>query len=76
MNITIPPDSSPSERLRIFIHALLFVLDFSFVFVIGWGGSAALFGQLFGTYKWTIVQIGSVIVIMFGLATLDVIRIP
>lgn len=33
-------------------------------------------GQFFGTYKRVIAQIGSVIVIMFGLATLEVIRLP
>jgi cytochrome c-type biogenesis protein len=41
-----------------------------------WGGSATLVGQLFGTYKSLIAQIGGVIVIVFGLATLEVIRIP
>jgi cytochrome c-type biogenesis protein len=70
------PVSAPSERLRILLHALLFVFGFSLVFVIGWGGSVTVLGQLFGTYKRVIAQIGGVIVILFGLATLDVIRIP
>lgn len=65
-----------NERLRVFLHALLFVLGFSLVFVIGWGGSVTALGQLFGVYKRVIAQIGGVIVIMFGLATLEVIRIP
>jgi len=73
---TVSLASSSSERLRIFIHALLFVTGFSLVFIIGWGGSVTLLGQLFGTYKHAIAQIGGVIVIMFGLVTLDVIRIP
>jgi cytochrome c-type biogenesis protein len=68
--------SSQSDRLRIFLHALLFVAGFSLVFIVGWGGSVTLVGQLFGTYKRVIAQIGGVIVIMFGLATLEVIRIP
>lgn len=67
---------SSNERLRIFFHALLFVSGFSLVFVIGWGGSITALGQLFGTYKQVIAQIGGVIVIAFGLATLEVIRIP
>lgn len=67
---------SHSDRLRIFLHALLFVLGFSLVFVIGWGGSITALGQLFGTYKRVIAQMGGVIVIAFGLATLEVIRIP
>lgn len=65
-----------TERLKIFLHALLFVLGFSLVFVIGWGGSVTVLGQLFGTYKQVIAQIGGVVVISFGLATLGVIRIP
>jgi cytochrome c-type biogenesis protein len=67
---------SQTERLKIFIHALLFVFGFSLVFVIGWGGSVTALGQLFGTYKQVIAQIGGIIVIMFGLATLEVISIP
>lgn len=65
-----------TERLHIFLHALLFVLGFSVVFVIGWGGAVTALGQLFGQYKFALGRIGGVIVILFGLATLDVIRIP
>lgn len=68
--------SAQNERFKIFIHALLFVLGFSLVFIVGWGGSVTVVGQLFGTYKRFIAQIGGVIVILFGLATLDVIRLP
>ena len=68
--------SSHSDRLRIFIHALLFVAGFSLVFIVGWGGSVTVLGQLFGTYKRLIAQFGGVIVIIFGLVTLEVIRIP
>jgi cytochrome c biogenesis protein CcdA len=32
---------SPNVRLTTFIHALAFVLGFSLVFIIGWGGAAA-----------------------------------
>ena len=77
--MTIESTSSmvPSnDRLKIFLHALLFVLGFSLVFVIGWGGSVTALGQLFGTYKRPLAQIGGVVVIVFGLATLDVLRIP
>jgi cytochrome c-type biogenesis protein len=65
-----------NDRWKIFTHALLFVAGFSLVFIVGWGGSASLLGQLFGTYKHVIAQIGGVVVIMFGLATLEVIRLP
>jgi cytochrome c-type biogenesis protein len=60
----------------VFLHALLFVLGFSVVFVIGWGGSITMLGQLFSQYKYALGRIGGVIVILFGLATLDVVRIP
>ena len=78
--ISTPPSATASpivnERLRVFLHALLFTIGFSLVFVIGWGGSVTMLGQLFGTYKRVIAQIGGVMVILFGLATLEVIRVP
>ncbi len=66
----------PAERWRIFIHALAFVFGFSMVFIIGWGGSITLLGQLFVSYKSIIAQIGGIIIIAFGLATLGVLRMP
>lgn len=71
-----PMVSSQNDQLKIFLHALLFVAGFSLVFIVGWGGSVTVLGQLFGLYKRVIAQIGGVVVIMFGLATLEVIRIP
>jgi len=70
------PQISSNDRLRIFLHALLFVFGFSLVFIVGWGGSITALGQLFGAYKRVLAQIGGVVVIAFGLATLEVIRIP
>lgn len=64
------------HRWKVFIHALLFVLGFSLIFTVGWGGAVTVLGQLFGEYKYALGRIGGVIVILFGLATLDVIRIP
>ena len=71
-----PLMSAENERLKVFLHALLFVAGFSVVFIVGWGGSVTLVGQFFGAYKRIIAQIGGVIVIAFGLATLGVIRLP
>ena len=76
MEVAGPLVSSQSERLKILLHAFLFVAGFSLVFIVGWGGSVTLAGQLFGTYKNAIARIGGVIVITFGLATLDVLRVP
>jgi cytochrome c-type biogenesis protein len=63
-------------RLNTFLHALLFVLGFSLIFIIGWGGAATALGQVFGAYKPILGRIGGVIVILLGLFTLKVIRIP
>lgn len=63
-------------RIRVFFHALTFVASFSLVFIVGWGGATTALGQLFGSYKFVIARIGGVLVILFGLATLDIIRIP
>src|SRR5574342_116099 len=71
-----PVVSSQNDRLKIFLHAFLFVAGFSLVFIVGWGGSVTLVGQFFGAYKRMIAQIGGIVVILFGLATLGVIRLP
>ena len=65
-----------ARRGDVFAHALLFVLGFSLVFTVGWGGAVTILGQLFGQYKFLIGRVGGLIVILFGLATLDIIRIP
>jgi len=46
------------------------------IFILGWGGAATLFGQLFAQYKTIIGQLGGLIVIVFGLVTLGVVKIP
>jgi cytochrome c-type biogenesis protein len=66
----------PVERWRVFIHALIFVLGFSVVFIIGWGGTATLLGQLFINAKPIMARVGGVIIIAFGLATIGIIRMP
>ena len=73
---TSPLVPAQNEKLKIFVHALLFVAGFSLVFIVGWGGSVTLVGQFFGAYKRIIAQIGGIVVILFGLATLEVIRLP
>ncbi len=74
---TIAPLAPPRiDRIKVFTHALLFVLGFSLVFVVGWGGSVTALGQLFLAYKTEIGRIGGIVVILFGLATLEVIRLP
>jgi cytochrome c-type biogenesis protein len=62
-------------RFATFIHAILFVLGFSAVFVIGWGGAATVAGQIFGIYKPLLAKVGGVVTILFGLFTLHIINI-
>lgn len=69
-----PPRSSIEERYQTFFHAVLFVLGFSLVFVVGWGGAATIFGRVFGEYKVLLARAGGVAVILFGLTTLGVIK--
>jgi cytochrome c-type biogenesis protein len=57
-------------------HALFFVGGFTLIFVVGWGGAATLAGQLFGQYKAVLGRVGGIAVIVFGLMTLGVLRIP
>jgi cytochrome c-type biogenesis protein len=64
------------NRAYILLHAMAFVFGFSLVFVIGWGGATTLLGQLFVQYKLWIARVGGLILIIFGLATMDIIHIP
>jgi cytochrome c-type biogenesis protein len=65
-----------NRRVVLFSHALLFVLGFSLVFIVGWGGTTTVFGQLFSGYRSNLARIGGLVIILFGLATLGIIRIP
>lgn len=78
MNSTITTPSLPSlsRRFQTFLHALAFVLGFSLIFIVGWGGAATVFGQLFAQYKSVIGQLGGIVVVAFGLVTLGVLKIP
>lgn len=66
---------SLNQRYTTFLHAALFVLGFSLIFVIGWGGAATLLGQLFGELKTLIARVGGVVIIAFGLFNLGILKI-
>ena len=72
--------TSPRElnalRWHTFTHAVAFVLGFSAIFVIVWGGAATVLGGVLYDLKPVLSKIGGVIVIVLGLATLGVVRIP
>lgn len=63
-------------RFQVFTHALLFVLGMSTVIVLLFGGATTLLGSvLFDARDW-ITRIGGLVVIVFGLHTLGIIKIP
>lgn len=68
-------EAKTAIRLATFSHALLFVLGFSLVFVVGWGGAATLLGQLFSQHKTLLSQVGGIVVILFGLHTMGILRL-
>lgn len=65
-------DVSRARRTTI-VHALLFVLGFSFIFV-ALGAGATAFGQLMLAYRTWIARIGGVLMILMGLWMLGVVR--
>lgn len=66
---------SLNGRYTTFFHAALFVLGFSLVFIVGWGGAATVLGRLFSDYKLWLARVGGLLVILFGLVTLGVIKL-
>jgi cytochrome c-type biogenesis protein len=65
-----------AARFQTFVHALLFMLGLSIVIVFGFGG-IAVFGFLTDfTVKDVLTRIGGIVVIIFGLHTLGVFKIP
>jgi cytochrome c-type biogenesis protein len=61
----------PRARRTALVHALLFVLGFSLVF-LALGASATLIGRLLFTYRVWISRVGGVLVLAFGLYLLGV----
>lgn len=60
---------------RILVPSLLFVLGFSFVFV-SLGAGASFLGTFLHENKVLLLRISGAIIIIFGLFTMDVLRIP
>ncbi len=63
-----------TARRAALVHALLFVLGFTLIFV-ALGASATVLGRLLGAYRIWITRAGGAIVIVFGLYLLGVARI-
>lgn len=65
-------DVSRSRRTAL-LHAVLFVVGFSFIFV-ALGAGASAFGQLMREYRVWIARVGGLLMIVMGLWMLDVLR--
>ncbi len=66
-------DVSKSRRASL-VHALLFVLGFTMIFV-AFGAIATTFGRLLLAYRYTISMVGGILVIVFGLYLIGVLNI-
>ena len=66
-------DVSRARRTTL-VHALLFVLGFSFIFV-ALGAGASAFGQLMLAYRGWIARIGGALMVLMGLWMLGVLRL-
>jgi cytochrome c-type biogenesis protein len=53
-----------------------FVLGFSFIFIVLFGGAFAVLSNFLIEYKFEIAKISGAIIILFGLATMRVLKIP
>jgi cytochrome c-type biogenesis protein len=67
------PEMSARRRLAL-VHALLFVLGFSLVFVL-LGASATALGRALNYYQIWLQRIGGVLIIGFGLVCLGVVKV-
>ena len=67
---------SPAQRLGTFLHATSFVLGFSVIFVVLFGGAFTLLSALIIQYKFEIARISGAVIIVFGLVTMRVLKIP
>lgn len=68
------PDATNRRRVTV-THALFFVLGFSLVF-LALGAGASAFGAALKSQKLLIAQIGGVLIIIFGLWTLGILKLP
>ena len=63
------------SRRATFLHGLFFVLGFSVIFV-ALGAAASGIGRLLYAYRLALMRVGGVVIVVFGLHTLGVLKIP
>lgn len=67
-------DDLGTVRRSAIVHALLFVLGFTLIFV-ALGASATVLGRLLGAYRIWITRVGGALVVLFGLYLLGAVRV-
>ena len=67
-------DDLGTSRRSALVHALLFVLGFTLIF-IALGASATLLGRVLLAYRVWITRVGGALVVLFGLYLLGVVRV-
>ena len=67
-------DDLGTARRSALVHALLFVLGFTLIFV-ALGASATVLGRLLGAYREWITRLGGALVVLFGLYLLGLVRV-
>jgi cytochrome c-type biogenesis protein len=67
-------DLSRTARRRVILHALVFIVGFSLVFVT-LGASFSAAGQLLGAYRSWVRRVGGALIILFGLYIAGVFRL-
>lgn len=72
---TIGGEEAP-KRSTVFLHALLFGLGFSLVFVLLFGLPVGYLGHFFAGFTPILAKIGGLLLIVFGLHTAGLIQIP
>lgn len=68
------PEAANRRRVTV-THALFFVLGFTLIF-LALGAGASAFGTALKTHKGVIAQAGGVLIIIFGLWTVGLIKLP
>lgn len=62
------------ERVKLFIRSLGFIIGFSLIFII-MGASASFLGKIFMNYRFIIMQVGGLLIIVFGLQMAGLLKI-
>ena len=68
-------DEEKPRRFAAFLHAFFFVLGFTAIFV-ALGATASVIGRLLNQHIYTLQRIGGIVIIVFGLHTVGIVKIP